>query len=118
LSADTEEDSDTQDDYHSRPSLSVDYQPPVSPVQQILCDIWRKRLGVSPIGIDDDFFELYGHSLLAVQIASDIKRELSHPLPSGALYDHSTVRDLSKLIETAQDNSLEKVQLDRVTLEF
>ena len=121
LSADTEEDSedsDTQDDYHSRPSLSVDYQPPVSPVQQTLCDIWRKRLGVSPIGIDDDFFELYGHSLLAVQIASDIKRELSHPLASGALYDHSTVRDLSKLIETAQDNSLGKIQLDRVTLEF
>ncbi|MFT5757710.1 MAG: phthiocerol/phenolphthiocerol synthesis type-I polyketide synthase E [Alteromonadaceae bacterium] len=104
-SEDTQQDSSTAEECHSRPSLSVEYQPPVSLVQQTLCDIWRKRLGVDPIGIDDDFFELYGHSLLAVQIASDIKRELSYPLPSGALYDYPTVRDLSALIDTTPDKS-------------
>jgi acyl transferase domain-containing protein len=118
MSDQSEKDIKTEEDCHSRPTLSVEYKPPVSAVQQTLCDIWRKRLGVDPIGIDDDFFELYGHSLLAVQIASDIKRELSHPLPSGALYDHPTVRDLSVLIETSQNNTAVNNQQERVTFEF
>ncbi|WP_340676611.1 beta-ketoacyl synthase N-terminal-like domain-containing protein [Paraglaciecola sp.] len=118
MSSATKEDTNTEDDYHSRPLLSVEYQPPVSFVQQILCDIWKKRLGVSPIGINDDFFELYGHSLLAVQIASDIKHQLTQALPSGVLYDHPTVRELSLLIDAAEENSAPSNQQDRVIFEL
>lgn len=96
---DDKERPDTQQHYHPRPSLSAPYQAPDTELQQQLTELWQNRFGIAPIGVQDDFFELHGHSLMAVQIVTDIKRSCDVTLPSGVLYEHPTIASLAEVVE-------------------
>lgn len=71
------------------------YQPPVTPGERLLADLWKELLGVEKVGVNDDFFELGGHSLAAVQMMAKIKLETGVKLPLTALFQHSTVQKLA-----------------------
>src|SRR5207248_9532332 len=47
---------------------------PRTPVEETLAGIWSEVLGVEPIGIEDNFFQLGGDSLLATQVISRLRR--------------------------------------------
>ncbi|GHG73242.1 non-ribosomal peptide synthetase [Comamonas sp. JC664] len=84
---------------------NASYQPPRSPTEEVLCELWSVLLEVDRVGIHDDFFELGGHSLIATQLVSRLN-ELFHlrfPLPS--IFDAPTVAKLSKAIESARGAS-------------
>ncbi len=49
-------------------------EPPRTETEKVLVAIWEEGLGVKPIGVNEDFFEVGGHSLRAVQILSDVRR--------------------------------------------
>lgn len=55
--------------------------PPRNEFERRLVDIWQRVLGVAEIGIDDDFFEMGGHSLLSVRLFAMMSRELGEFLP-------------------------------------
>jgi len=40
----------------------------------VLAEWWQELLGVKTVGLDDDFFDLGGHSLIAVRLFSKIKK--------------------------------------------
>jgi len=44
------------------------YYGPRTPLEETLCDIWEEVLGIQPIGIDQNFFELGGDSILSIQV--------------------------------------------------
>jgi amino acid adenylation domain-containing protein len=71
---------------------------PRDDVEQALCRIWANTLGVTRIGIDDDFFSIGGHSLLAARMFSRIDLELGRSLPLGALFEAPTVRQLAERV--------------------
>jgi amino acid adenylation domain-containing protein len=52
------------------------YEPPEGELEQILAQIWMELLGVERVGREDNFFQLGGHSLVAVQLVSRIKDRL------------------------------------------
>ncbi len=52
-----------------------DYVPPATPLQARLCDLWQTVLGVSRVGIHDNFFALGGDSIMSIQVASRAGRE-------------------------------------------
>jgi thioesterase domain-containing protein/acyl carrier protein len=52
-------------------------------------------LGVSPISVEDDFFDLGGHSLKAIRVLSEIEREFGRSLRAASLFDAPTVRTLA-----------------------
>jgi acyl carrier protein len=73
-------------------------EPPVAPrtpVEETLCDIWTEVLGVEPVGIHDNFFQLGGDSLLATQVVSRLRRAFCVQLPLGILFDVPTVAGLA-----------------------
>ncbi len=66
--------------------------------QQILLLIWQKVLGVSHIGIHDDFFDLGGHSLLAARLITEVQNVLGCKVPLSVLFRSSTIDSFSEVI--------------------
>ncbi len=59
-----------------------------------LVDIWEKVLGVSPVGIHDNYFEIGGHSITAVRIFSEIAKLTGRQLPLATLFHGPTIAEL------------------------
>jgi acetoacetyl-CoA synthetase len=75
--------------------------------ETLLLDIWQRVLRVSGIGRDDNFFDLGGDSLLAVNLFLEIERETGVNLPITAIYDAPTIAEMALLIgsEVAPESS-------------
>ncbi|HDR6312417.1 TPA: amino acid adenylation domain-containing protein [Bacillus cereus] len=73
-----------------------------NPKEEILCDLFAEVLGVSRISIDDNFFEMGGHSLLASRLIARIRETLSVELGIGKLFESPTVAELAKQLDEAK----------------
>nr|WP_277815238.1 non-ribosomal peptide synthetase [Dietzia sp. B19] len=84
------------------PARSVTTQTRIGPrntIESLLVALWEKALDTSPIGVTDDFLELGGHSILAVQLVSRIRHALSVEMPVRALFDHPTISEIAREIQ-------------------
>lgn len=81
----------------------VEHVAPENDLQQQVATIWQKALGVSDVGLDDNFFDLGGHSLLTIRVLGMLKEVLSTPLNLVDLFRYPTIRTLCAHIETAND---------------
>ncbi|HMB53784.1 MAG TPA: beta-ketoacyl synthase N-terminal-like domain-containing protein [Thermoanaerobaculia bacterium] len=72
---------------------------PRTPLEAQLAAAWHELLGGDPIGVDDDFFDLGGSSLLAVRLAARLGDRLGVDLDPHDLIDHSTVARLAARLE-------------------
>src|SRR6266516_3928945 len=59
---------------HTRPELQEDFVAPRTSVEEAVRGIWLQILKIEQIGIHDDFFELGGDSLMAMQMISRLRR--------------------------------------------
>jgi amino acid adenylation domain-containing protein/thioester reductase-like protein/non-ribosomal peptide synthase protein (TIGR01720 family) len=86
----------------------IKYMPPRNEVEEQLIELWQKILKVKEIGINNNFFELGGNSLKAIQLVSlmvknfDVK--ISH------IFQYRTVADLAANVLFNKDNIKEKIQ--------
>ncbi|MCP1167183.1 SDR family NAD(P)-dependent oxidoreductase, partial [Limimaricola sp. ASW11-118] len=67
--------------------------------QAWLAGQWMALLGVDRVGPDDSFFDLGGHSLIAVRLFAAIRRETGTALPISALFEAPTIRALAARLE-------------------
>ncbi|PNS08134.1 non-ribosomal peptide synthetase [Solilutibacter silvestris] len=70
-----------------------------SPLQERLLEAFKSTLKLGMLGIDDDFFLSGGHSLLAAQLTTRLKKEFALHLSQRTLFDAPTVRKLSRIID-------------------
>ena len=82
------------------PRRTVQYAAPADRVQKELVEIWEGLLREAPIGIDDDFFALGGHSIRAVQLASRVYQHFAVDLSLKEIFDHPTVARQAALIRS------------------
>jgi amino acid adenylation domain-containing protein len=75
---------------------------PRTPLEHRLARIWERVLGVKPIGVTDNFFDLGTTSLVAAQLFAQIEHELGGTLPLGAVFRAPTIEALAALIETPE----------------
>jgi long-subunit acyl-CoA synthetase (AMP-forming) len=78
------------------------YRAPVTPTQELLAAIWAEVFGLQRVGIDDDFFDLGGHSLLGAQILLRIRETTQKEITLMELLDHSTVAVLAELTDETE----------------
>ncbi len=67
-------------------------------LEQKLTEIWQKVLQRQHISIKDNFFDLGGHSLVAVQLFSQIQKQLDKDLPLATLFQYPTIEELAQII--------------------
>ncbi|SEK20422.1 Acyl transferase domain-containing protein [Roseivivax marinus] len=82
-----------------RPTLDSDYAAPETEVEKALAGMWAELLGVAKMGVDDDFFDLGGHSLIAVRLFSQVRRAFRVDFPISVLFEAPTIRACAALIE-------------------
>ncbi|MGE8337400.1 amino acid adenylation domain-containing protein, partial [Pseudomonas laurylsulfatiphila] len=75
---------------------------PVTELEQQIAGIWREVLGLTPVGLRDDFFALGGHSLLATQIISRTRQACDVELPLRALFEHSELGAFAEQVRLIQ----------------
>lgn len=82
-----------------------DFVAPRSAREARLAALWGEMLGVEPIGVTDDFFDLGGHSILAAQLIERVHREFEVDLPARMLYAQPTVAELTENIDRLAQSS-------------
>jgi amino acid adenylation domain-containing protein len=80
---------------------SAELVAPRTGTERLLAAIWSEVLGVATLGIDDDFFDLGGHSMLATQVVARIRKESAETRAVGVmdLFTHRTIRDLGSFMD-------------------
>ncbi|GAD82059.1 non-ribosomal peptide synthetase [Nocardia asteroides NBRC 15531] len=71
------------------------FRAPVTPVQRAVAEVFGEVLGRDQVGLDDDFFELGGNSLVATRVAARLGAALSARVPVRTLFEATTVADLA-----------------------
>ena len=64
--------------------------------------IWAEVLRVTQVGIHDNFFDLGGHSLAAVQVFSLIRERFRRNLRIGDFFNRPTIAGLAELVDGSE----------------
>ncbi|MEQ9915665.1 beta-ketoacyl synthase N-terminal-like domain-containing protein [Pectobacterium aroidearum] len=93
---------------YSRPPLSVDYVAPENDIEKEIAKVWQSILGIAGIGVNDNFTELGGNSLLAVQVVSTISGIFEVDIRVDLFYQNQTVKGLATSILTELEALLQE----------
>jgi len=79
---------------------SAPFARPSTETEKRIADLWGTILGRKQVGIEDNFFEIGGHSLLAVRLVAQLESTFKISLPLAVLFDAPTIAALASRIES------------------
>lgn len=82
-----------------RPDLDTAYVEPSNDIERTLVGFWQDLLGVGQVGVEDSFFDLGGHSLIAVRLFAMVKKAFRVDFPISVLFEAPTIAACARLIE-------------------
>ncbi len=88
---------------------SQNYVPPQTAMEQAIVDLWQKLLGVARVGVEENFFDLGGHSLLLVRMHNQLREMLKVDFPIVTFFEHPTVRSLARYLDQPADSPAQVV---------
>jgi acyl transferase domain-containing protein len=112
---------------HARPNVRTNYVPAQSEMERVVARIWEALLGIEGIGVDDNFFDLGGDSLLLMRLQVKIQQTSGINLSSAEMFQYSTISSLAQRLsqplppptelESIQDRAqMQKAALARQSL--
>lgn len=96
---------------HASPS----YIAPKDDTQRLLVEIWQTTLQLDRVGVNDNFFDLGGHSLLIVKVHQLLKERVQKPLSLTDLYRFPTIAALADYLKADTQNASLKKSSDRAS---
>lgn len=94
----------------TREKVSTEYVRPVNQLQEELALIWENMLGVCPIGVNDDFFQMGADSLEATQLFSRIYDKYKVNISYKSFFENPTIVTLYKdIIASKEKNELQDI---------
>ena len=81
--------------------MDTPYAAPETDTERAIAELWRDVIVVDQVGIDDDFLDLGGDSLVAVQLVGRIASRFKTDVSVAQLFESRTVRTLAASIESA-----------------
>jgi amino acid adenylation domain-containing protein len=90
-----------------RLDLADAYTAPRTPLEKTLAQLWAEVLRLERVGINDNFFEVGGHSLMATRLISAIHTTFQVDLPLRSLFEAPTIaRQAELLVKTMAEKGL------------
>ena len=86
-----------------------EYVAPGNVLEEKLAEIWKEVLDVDRIGIYDNFFDLGGHSLKAIQLISRLHKRLHVKIDIGKILANPTIHTLAKVLELEKPGSFTSI---------
>lgn len=83
-------------------SINNNHVAPRSPLELQLVHLWESILGLESIGVQDNFFEIGGHSLLAVRLIAAMQQHFGYELPLSTFLVAPTIEQLAQLLSSIQ----------------
>jgi len=99
---------------NARPEMDTHFSAPRTSLEWDIAKIWGNILSLDQVGVDDNFFDLGGHSLAAFRIISQVIQTFRVDLPPKALFDSPTVAEMAAVIETNLPKLATQEELDRI----
>ncbi|GAB1540090.1 hypothetical protein NUACC21_27590 [Scytonema sp. NUACC21] len=81
-----------------RPNTAQSFVAPRNFTELSLVKLWENLLNTSPIGVTDNFFDLGGHSFLAVRLMAQIQDRFRHNLTLSTLFENPTIETLATIV--------------------
>ncbi len=85
--------------------VQKDYEPPRSPSEYLLAELWCSILQLPKISIHSNFFEIGGHSLLGVQLISRLRQKTGKNIPLTHLFANPTIAKFARFLDEKTDCS-------------
>ncbi|MEH1940529.1 MAG: amino acid adenylation domain-containing protein [Nostoc sp.] len=91
-----------------RSELETTYVMPRNEAERLIASIWQQALNLEKVGIQDNFFDLGGHSLIMIQVLSKLREILKVDLAIVDLFKYPTINSLSQyLSQETRDGSFD-----------
>ncbi len=89
-----------------RPHVETTFIAPRGELEKKIARVWQRVLKLEKIGVNDNFFDLGGHSLLMVQVHNQLREALGRDLPLVRLLEHPTISSLAKHLANEQGRTV------------
>jgi amino acid adenylation domain-containing protein len=86
--------------------VSLDFKEAVSPTEKIVLNIWKRYLNYDKISITDSFFDLGGHSIIAIMIVTAVSKATGKQMPISALLKYPTIEKFAGFIDAGHQEVL------------
>ena len=97
------------------PDMAIDRQSlirPSSDNEQRVLDLWRALLKIENISTGDNFFDIGGNSILAINLANSISKEFNMSLKSLTIFEYPTIKDQSEFLSGKKEEGLSQNDLE------
>jgi amino acid adenylation domain-containing protein len=86
-------------EYKSSNNKQHEYTAPRTETEKLVANIWKECLNLEYVDIFSNFFEIGGHSLIAVKVMTRLEQETGERLPLASLFEYSTIEKLALLLK-------------------
>jgi len=98
-----------------RATFGAVFNQPRDPIETDLSKLWSELLRIERVGIHDNFFDVGGHSLLAIQLISRLRQAFGTAMPVRTLFDSPTIAQLAVRIEESRRGKIAATPADEMT---
>jgi len=102
---------------HVRPETAATHQPPRNELERQIAAAWMEALKIDQVGVDQNFFDLGGHSMLLAQVHLHLQKILGRELALVDFFKYPTVSMLARFISQEARQETSAVEIDARTEE-
>ncbi|MCA1636567.1 MAG: amino acid adenylation domain-containing protein [Acidobacteria bacterium] len=95
---------------HTRPVIDKLFVAPQTELEAVIAANWCDALRLDKVGIQDNFFDLGGHSLDLLQVQTRLQTQLNRQIPIAVLFQFPTVSSLARHLSQTEDELLPQLQ--------
>ncbi|NET55353.1 MAG: SDR family oxidoreductase [Symploca sp. SIO2E6] len=116
----TQNQSDELSNLSERPELNEAYEAPQSQIEQTITQIWEQVLGIKNIGVNDNFLELGGDSLIIVQLHKKLSKMFAQKISVAQLFNLATIKSQANYFGQSinSESKTESLELDDLKAEL